>query len=283
MAWRLATPVTPVTAETAQIDARDRLTAAWYAPRAMTTRAAWRMAGEPGRPAIQSKAMPERRYGDDEVREIFRIATTEGGAERVLPSESGGLTLTQLQHAGEEAGISASRVARAAAQLDARGSAEPTRTSFGLPVGFRRVVKLPRAPTEREWERLISEFRNTFGVQGVASSSGGMRQWSNGNLHISLEPTAHGEQLRISTLNESVIGLNGLGAVVGGFSLLMGAVVTAAGKPEKAFVLVGILGGFSLAALASNVVRARRWARARQQQLTDLSDHAGRLLSGPQP
>lgn len=110
-----------------------------------------------------------------------------------------------------------------------------------------------------------------------------MRQWSNGNLHISLEPTAHGEQLRISTLNDTVIGLNGLGAVVGGFSLLTGAVVAAAGKPEKALVLVGILGGLSLAALASNVVHARRWARARRQQMIDLSEHAVRLLSSPQP
>lgn len=227
--------------------------------------------------------MSERLYGDDEVREIFRLATTGGGSERVPPTEAGGLTLSQLQLVGEEAGIDAARVTRAAAQLDARGTPTLIRKSFGLPVGLTRVVELPRAPTEREWERLISEFRTTFGVQGVASATGGMRQWSYGHLHISLEPTAHGEQLRLSTLNDSVMGLNGLGTVVGGFALLMGAVVTAAGKPEKALVLVGALGGLSLAAFVSNIVRAPRWARARQAQMTELAEHAVRLLTSPDP
>src|SRR4029079_7662585 len=117
-----------------------------------------------------------------------------------------------------------------------RGRPSPVRRSFGLPIALSRVLELPRAPTDREWEQLISEFRTTFGSQGQTTSSGGLREWSQGNLHISVEPTERGEQLRLSTLKEDASALNGLGVVLGGMSVLMTALVAAAGKPGKALV-----------------------------------------------
>src|SRR5688572_15737219 len=115
--------------------------------------------------------MAERRYGDEEVREIFSLATTGGTRDRSLPTESGGLTLDELQRIGQEAGIEPARVAQAAERLDARGTPAPVRRSFGLPIGVSQVVSLPRAPTDREWEQLISQFRTTFGTPGHATTS----------------------------------------------------------------------------------------------------------------
>ena len=69
--------------------------------------------------------MTQRRYGEEEVREIFSLATTGGMRERSLPSESGGLTLEELQRIGEQAGIEPARVAHAAQSLDARGKPAP--------------------------------------------------------------------------------------------------------------------------------------------------------------
>src|SRR5262245_29390037 len=189
--------------------------------------------------------MSTRRYRDEEVREIFSLATTGSTRDPSLPAESGGLTLDELQRIGQEAGIEPARVAQAAERLDARGRPAPIRRSFGMPVGVSRLVDLPRAPTDREWEQLISTFRTAFGAQGKATTSGGLREWSHGNLHISVEPTAHGEQLRLSTLNEAGQVFNGLGVLMGGMALLMGAVVTAAGKPEKALIVLGMFGGMS--------------------------------------
>lgn len=143
------------------------------------------------------------------------------------------------------------------------------------------MVDLPRAPTDREWEQLIAEFRTTFGAQGQVTGSGGLRQWSQGNLHISVEPTERGEQLRLSTLKGDAMSLNGLGLVMGGMSLLMGAVVAAAGKPGKALVLVGMFGGLALAAFGANLLRLPRWARERERQMAALAEHAVKLLSGP--
>lgn len=225
--------------------------------------------------------MTKRRYGDEEVREIFSLATTGDARDQSLPAESGGLTLDDLQRIGQEAGIEPSRVAEAAHKLDARGRQAPVRRSFGLPIGVSRVVDLPRAPTDREWEQLISEFRTTFGAQGYATTSGGLREWSQGNLHISVEPTEHGEQLRLSTLKSDAVSLNALGLMMGGMSVLMGAVIAAAGKPGKALVLVGMFGGIALAAFGANLVRLPRWARERERQMEALAEHAIKLLSAP--
>ena len=223
--------------------------------------------------------MTERRYGDDEVREIFSLATTGDTRDRSLPVESGGLTLAEIQRIGHEAGIEPARVAQAAASLDARGTAAPVRRFLGLPIGLSRVVELPRAPTDREWERLISQFRTTFGVQGQATTSGGLREWSHGNLNISVEPTAHGEQLRLTTQNDAAVALNGIGIAMGGMSLLMGTTVALAGKLEKAPVVLGLFGGIALASFATSLIRSPRWARESGRQLEEIAEHTVKLLS----
>jgi hypothetical protein len=225
--------------------------------------------------------MTKRRYGDDEVREIFSLATTGGARDPSLPAESGGLTLDELQRIGQEAGIEPEQVAQAAQKLDARGKPAPMRRSFGLPIGLSRVVDLPRAPTDREWEQLISQFRTTFEAQGQTTTSGGLREWTQGDLHISVEPTEHGEQLRLSSRNEAAVALNGLGILTGGMSLLTSAVVAAAGMPEKALLVLGMFGGMSLAAFGTNLVRSPRWARERERQMEEIAEHAVKLLSNP--
>jgi len=223
--------------------------------------------------------MSERRYGDEEVREIFTLATTGEMRDRSLPAESSGMTLDELQRIGEEAGIEPARVAQAAAALDARGRAAPVRRSFGLPVGVSRVVDLPRAPTDREWEQLISEFLTTFGTQGRATTTGGLRQWSVGNLHVSVEPTERGEQLRLSTVKEDAIALNGFGLLTSGMSLIFSAVVASTGRPEKALAILGMFGGMSLFSFGANVVRLPRWARERERQMEAIAERAVKLLS----
>jgi hypothetical protein len=223
--------------------------------------------------------MSKRRYGDDEVREIFSLATAGDARAQSVSGESGGTTLEDLQRIGQEAGIDPARVAQAAASLEARGRTAPVRRSFGMPVGVSRVVDLPRAPTDREWEQMISEFRTTFGTKGRATTSGGLREWTHGNLHICVEPTAHGEQLRLSTLKDDGIVLNGMGTAMGAMAALSTAVVAASGKPGKALLVLAMFGGMSLVAFGANLIRLPRWARERERQMEALADHAVKLLS----
>ena len=223
--------------------------------------------------------MTKRRYGDEEVREIFSLATTGDARDQSLPADSGGMTLDEIQRIGQEAGIEPARVAQAAEKLEARGRPAPVRRSFGLPVGVTRVVDLPRAPTDREWEQLIAEFRTTFGIKGRATTSGGLREWSHGNLHICVEPTARGEQLRLSTLKDDGIAFNVMGVAVASMAAVLSAVIAAAGKPGKALIALAMFGGTSLAFFAANVFRLPRWARERERQMEALAEHAVKLLS----
>ncbi len=224
--------------------------------------------------------MATRRYGSDEVREILALATTGDSQGRALPAESDGLTLDELQQIAGEAGIEPSRITQAAARLDSRGQVAPVRRSFGMPIGVSRVVDLPREPTDREWEQMITGFRSTFGVPGHAVTSGGLREWSHGNLHIAVEPTATGHQLRLATLKGDAASLNALGLVLGGMAVLMGAIIAANGKPGKSLVIVGMFGGMALAAWAANLIRLPRWARERERQMEALAEDAVKLLSG---
>ena len=225
--------------------------------------------------------MTTRRYGEDEVREIFSLATAGDTREQSLPGESGGLTLDDLQRIGHEAGIEPARIAQAAERLDAHGTPAPVRRSFGLPIGVSRVVDLPRAPTDREWEQLVAEFRTTFGTRGRVTSSGGLREWSQGNLHICLEPTERGEQLRLSTLKSNAMAFNGLGSVMAGMGALMGVVIAVDGKPAKALVVVAMFGAMALTMFGINLVRLPLWARERQRQMEAIAERAVKLLSAP--
>ncbi|WP_373063968.1 hypothetical protein [Gemmatimonas sp.] len=54
--------------------------------------------------------------------------------------------------------------------------------------------------TDAEWERMVVLFRRAFGARGVLRAEGSLREWGNGRLRMSLEPTAQGgHQLRMST------------------------------------------------------------------------------------
>src|SRR5215210_5297426 len=122
----------------------------------------------------------ERRYGEEEVAQIFEAAASAHGSEGRALSSAGGLSLGELQAIGGEVGIAPERIADAAAALDLRRGAAPRGTHLGMPVSVGRTVDLPRAPTDHEWELLVAELRETFGAHGKDRSSGGLRAWSNG-------------------------------------------------------------------------------------------------------
>src|SRR5690606_31180184 len=166
--------------------------------------------------------MSERRYKEAEVRKILELATRPT-ATQPAPSASSGMTLAEIQSIGVEVGVEPDVIARAAASLDA-GAVRPPRRSLGMPIDVAHTVHLPRALTDAEWEQLVAELRATFRARGQVRTHGGLREWSNGNLHASVEPAAGGYRLRMETVKGDAAGFNALGLV----SLAMG-VATAGG------------------------------------------------------
>ncbi|MBT8402472.1 MAG: hypothetical protein KJP18_01365, partial [Gemmatimonadetes bacterium] len=130
--------------------------------------------------------MHERRYGDDEVREILALATevtsTEPGRPvPAAPSAAHGLTLQQLQDVAAEAGIAPDRIAVAARSLDvlrsARGAGDPY---WGVEIDATHTVALPRMMTDDEWDRFVVRLRDTFGAPGQVRKEGSLRTWTQG-------------------------------------------------------------------------------------------------------
>ena len=220
----------------------------------------------------------DRRYAEEEVREIFEEASRAREAEGRALTPADGLTLAELQAIGEEVGLSPDRIAEAASALELRKSTPPRRTSLGMPISVGRVVELPRAPTDREWDLLVSELRQTFMAQGQVGGSGGVRHWNNGNLHAYVEPTEAAYRLRMGTLKGDARARN----FGGGIALLMAVVLTVS------LVLTGptwreLLGPFIFAMtgvglLGSNLVGLPAWAREREAQMEHIADRARGLL-----
>lgn len=214
--------------------------------------------------------MAERRYDDQEMAAIFRAAT-EGAqppAREIPPQE--GLTLADLQAIGQEVGIAPDAVAHAALGLDVQRGAV-SRTLFGLPIGVARTVDLNRQLSDAEWERLVVQLREVFNARGVTRSDGSLRQWTNGNLQVLLEPTDHGHRLRFGTMNSQGRASIGVGLLAFGMTLFMTISAVIAGNLGSELPSIGLIGLMSAALLARSVLRLPGWARLRSQQMEALA------------
>jgi hypothetical protein len=215
--------------------------------------------------------MAERRYDDREIAAIFRAAS-EGPplpAQRQVPREEG-LTLTDLQAIGREVGISPEAVAQAAQALDIR-QAGVSLTLFGLPIGVSRTVNLNRRLDDAEWERLVVQLREVFNARGVTRTEGSLRQWTNGNLQVLLEPVDNGHRLRFGTVHGAA-----RASIGGGLMALAGAAFVAvagaiAGNIGDALPGIGALALAGSAMIANGALRLPGWARLRGRQMESLA------------
>ena len=212
--------------------------------------------------------MTERRYTDDETTAIFHLAA-EGSESHALRRSGGdGLTLDELQAIGEEVGISSEAVARAARALEVRKSAV-SRRLLGLPIGVERRVALGRRLTDDEWEQLVVELRDVFKARGRMKAEGSLRQWTNGNLYVLLEPTPTGHRIRLGSLHGGAAASLRLG-IAGLASAAVLAVASFAGVEVASGVTAMFAWGGALM-VAVGAVRVPGWARLRARQMEDLA------------
>ncbi|HEU4884480.1 MAG TPA: hypothetical protein VFT45_19640 [Longimicrobium sp.] len=223
--------------------------------------------------------MDERRYGDEEVATIFEKAVSpQASVGAGAVTSSAGLTLRELQSIGAEVGLAPERIADAAASLEVHAGTAPRRTHLGMPVSVGRVVDLPRAPTDREWEQLVVELRQTFGAHGKQVSQGNLRSWVNGNLHAYVEPTDAGYRLRLGTTKGNAVAMGRLGiagvvaALLFGLFMLMIGEFDGDASPALIFAVMGI------AALAFNAIRLPAWARRREEQMEYIAGRARTII-----
>ena len=221
--------------------------------------------------------MTDRRYNDKEIAAIFRAAT-EGplSPQRQVPPEEG-LTLADLQAIGREVGISPAAVAQAAQALDIRRETA-ARTFFGLPMGVARTVNLNRRLTDHEWERLVVQLREVFNARGTTRSDGSLRQWTNGNLQVLLEPTEAGHRLRFRTLHGAARASMGAGLAVFGVTATVAVATAISGHLGDAIPEIVLLLAAGMAMIVNGALRLPGWARLRGRQMDAL---AAQIASAP--
>lgn len=221
----------------------------------------------------------ERRYTGPEIEAIFEGAAERSESGGLAPTGDRGLTLPELQEIGAEVGLAPEAVAEAATALDRPGG---IRTALGLPVAVSHTVPLPRDLTGDEWERLVADLRQTFDARGEVEVHGGLRQWTNGNLHALVEPTGSGYHLRMGTKKGNVPSLLGMGAVLLVVAVLAFVTMPTAGGVESGRLFVGVLMGLmGTGALAAATLPLPAWATERREQMEGVAERM--RLSGNAP
>ena len=219
--------------------------------------------------------MAERRYNDKEIAAIFRAAAeTPPSPEREVPQDEG-MTLAELQAIGREVGMAPDAIAHAARTVDVRLGAG-ARTVLGLPIGVSRTVQLNRWLTDQEWERFVVQLREVFNARGKTRSDGALRQWTNGNLHVLLEPTDTGHRLRFGTRHGAASAAIGGGFVFLGMAATVTAVTAFSGALGEAVYGIGLLAVTGIGMIVSGALRLPRWARLRSRQMEALAVQVAR-------
>lgn len=222
--------------------------------------------------------MSERRYTEEEMAAIFERASKvePGGAHQLQRRE--GMTLGELQAIGREAGIPAEHVAAAARDVAIAAQPGPS-TLMGLPIGVARTVVLERRLDDEAWERLVVDLRETFRARGSVRVDGSLRQWTNGNLQVLVEPWGDGQRVRMRTRNANAQALVVSGGVLLAFTGVIGAIAAVGDMLLVARTLLGLgtLAALSGGVFAAGAFRLPGWARERQDQMDAIAE---RLLQG---
>lgn len=227
--------------------------------------------------------MTERRFSDAEVAQIFERATSSGHAVQAARAAEG-MTLDELQSIGRKVGIPAEQITRAALSLSP-SEAKPTERFLGMTTGVGHVVHLARKLTDEEWERFIVEVRETFNARGTMTSQGSLKQWSNGNLQVLLEPTEAGHRVRFKTVKGTAPGVVGVGLLMSAAATIgeATAVLTGVAHDLGLVASFGVLGAIGIGAVATTALRLPRWATTRKSQMEELGAWVSAMALKPPP
>ena len=133
-----------------------------------------------------------------------------------------------------------------------------------------RLVAIPGVGRKTA-ERLVVDLRETFDARGVVRREGSLREWTNGNLHALLEPTANGDRLRLRTVKGDARAW-----ISGGFVTLgIAAVIATAGLIGAAnphyLTWAGEIAILAAGQFAIGAIRLPGWARLRRRQMEEVA------------
>ena len=221
----------------------------------------------------------ERRYNEKEIAAIFEQAAKDFEAAQQQMRASDGLTLKEIEEIASEAGISADFVKRAASKVDLRRDSPATKKLLGLPTQVNRVIELPQDFGDEEWDRLIVEFHDSYGLVGTIQEQrdGRIRSWVTEKVQVYLEPTGSGKRLRVISTN----GVDTLMLLFGGIfffvSMMFMAILISKGNFMTQMddtIIMFILSAMGLGAGGLGALRMPKWYKNEEQRIDGILSKA---------
>lgn len=169
--------------------------------------------------------MANRRYTDDEVREILRLAAEPGN----LPAryDPDGMSLADLESIGNEVGIAPAAIREAARALETRIPAPPRGGGLlGAPAtaAYERTVRMRVTPEQHA--SIVLAIRRAMGRHGVVSGGPDVLEWrardAGGGRYVTVQRIGDHTLIRAFGNYRDGVGVYGsLSASFGGISTLM--------------------------------------------------------------
>ena len=218
----------------------------------------------------------KRRFTEKEIAQIFEEATRAQNAAVESSGPLDGLTLEELKQIGASTGIDPQYISRAAAGFYKRPRQFPVEKHMGIPIAVSRSIELPATFSDQDWEQLVVDLRKTFKARGKIKYEGSIREWSNGNLHVFVEPGERGLELRLETRKGNMRGLLYAGLIYIALALIM-FVALSLDSGSNFNVTLLMSGMFMVAGIGmvSTVASSQpRWARKRELQMEAICKRA---------
>lgn len=219
----------------------------------------------------------EPRFSESDLREIL-----EGSPATLLPSEprrrADGLTLSDLESVAREAGLDASGIAHAAAQVSLRKTG-------GGPGGasrFRVARSVPGVVRERDLGRLAEAIGDAAGESGARDVALGSLHWRTtrgaSHLEVRVTPGERTTALRVQADASAVKGLCFLSSIAG--ALALGGITGAIVEPASIAAGVGIMAGAAATGVATGWTAWRIHARRLRDRVARVFSAASECAAG---
>ena len=219
------------------------------------------------------KMSTERRYNEKEIAAIFKQAAEDFEIAQKNVASAEGLTLSEIEGIAKEVGISPEFISRAVAKVDARQNPSREIKLIGLPIEVKRVATISGGFGDSDWDRLVVDLHDTFGVIGSTKDDGRVRTWSSENMHVRVEPAGSDYRLRIEKTNSIATISMVMGGIFVFMSLMFMAILMTKGRflTQMDDTLIGfILAAIGLGAGGFSARRLPGWHKTESKKIDDL-------------
>lgn len=157
-------------------------------------------------------------------------------------------------------------------------------THLGFPIRVERTATLPQPLSERAWNDLVEDLRDTFEARGTVQSDGRRRQWRNGNLRVRVEPAGSGSggsRLHMRTMKDSARNAftRGLTFAVLGTGILLFQFATGGLVLDAATLVAALSLAAGLGTFWTTARHLPRWREERARQMEAIAARTAERLT----